>query len=191
MTQRPPSSNTQALRQRALRLLATREHSRAQLLRKLEQSQARRKRIGAARPPASDDIARIVQELAEAGWQSDARYAEALVRRLTGQASRRFIQNKLAEVGIARDVAETALAELDQDDATAAAELWQRRFGAPPRDEKDRRRQIRFLLARGFHLSEAFRIVPPAVTPSGRAFAADGPTEDMTDGPTNVPEDPP
>jgi regulatory protein len=190
MSQRPPSSTSDTLRQRALRLLATREHSHAELLRKLEQSRARRARANAGKTATSDDIARIVRELAQAGWQSDARYAEALVRRLTGQASRRYIQNKLAEVGIGRDVAEAALAELDQDDAAAAAALWQRRFGAPPRDEKDRRRQIRFLLSRGFHLSEAFRIVPPAVTPSGRTRAVDGPTQAMTDDPTDAPEAP-
>ncbi len=170
MVSRAPSSDASALRQKALRLLATREHSHAELLRKLEQSRARRARhtrTDDGGRAASDEIARIVQDLAREGWQSDARYAEALVRRLTGQASRRYIQSKLAEVGIARDVAEAALAELHQDDATAAAALWQRRFGAPPRDEKDRRRQIRFLLSRGFHLSEAFRIVPSASASAG------------------------
>lgn len=167
MTPRSPQSDASALRQKALRLLATREHSHAELLRKLEQSRARRARADAGGRATSGEIARIVQDLALAGWQSDARYAEAFVRRLTGQASRRYIQSKLAEVGIARDVAEAALAELDQDDATAAAALWQRRFGAPPRDEKDRRRQIRFLLSRGFRLSEAFRIVPSASAAAG------------------------
>lgn len=172
MTPRSPPSDASALRQKALRLLATREHSHAELLRKLEQSRARRARADAGGRATSDEIARIVQDLALAGWQSDARYAEALVRRLKSQASHRYIQSKLAEVGIARDVAEAALAELDQDDATAAAALWQRRFGTPPRDERERRRQIRFLLSRGFHLSDAFRIVPAASTSAGVAANA-------------------
>ncbi|MFN3630305.1 MAG: regulatory protein RecX [Casimicrobiaceae bacterium] len=167
MSPRSPAPNAADLRQKALRLLATREHSHAELLRKLEQSRARQARGDVEHAATSDEIARIVHELAQAGWQSDARYAEALVRRLAGRASRRYIENKLAEAGISREVAQAALAEFEQDDATAARTLWQRRFGVPPRDEKDRRRQIRFLLSRGFHLSDAFRIVPAASVATG------------------------
>ena len=151
------------LRNKALRLLTTREHSREELLRKLAQSKVSRTREEARAPkPAKDDIATLVDGLAAQGWQSDERYAEAIVRRLTGQASRRFIGEKLAQAGIKKDVAATALEVLEQDEMAVARALWTRRFGDVPKDDKDRQRQIRFLLSRGFHLGDAFKLVPRA-----------------------------
>ena len=153
------------LRNKALRLLTTREHSREELLRKLAQAKVRRSREEAKAPkPDKDDIASLVDDLTVQGWQSDDRYAEAIVRRLTGQASRRFIGEKLAQAGIKKDVAATALEALEQDDVEVAKALWTRRFGDTPKDDKERQRQIRYLLSRGFHLGDAFKLVPRAET---------------------------
>jgi regulatory protein len=161
------------LRNKALRLLTTREHSREELLKKLERSRtnaARRQPQQSKKskpteddpdPSNKDDIERIVAQLTAEGWQSDDRYADAMVRRLTGQASKRFIAGKLAQAGIKKDDAETALAQLVQDDFEAATALWKRRFGDTPRDDKERQKQIRYLLVRGFGLGDAFKIVPP------------------------------
>jgi regulatory protein len=165
------------LRNKALRLLTTREHSREELLKKLERSRTNAARRApktsnsaehASSPANKDDIERIVAQLTAEGWQSDDRYADAMVRRLTGQASRRFIAGKLAQAGINKDDAETALVQLVQDDIEAAAALWKRRFGETPNDDKERQKQIRYLLVRGFGLGEAFKIVPPPkkITPS-------------------------
>jgi regulatory protein len=165
------------LRNKALRLLTTREHSREELMRKLAQARARRARDETLAPkPDRDDIAHLVDDLAAQGWQSDDRYAEAIVRRLTGQASRRFIAEKLAQAGIKKDVAANALEALDQDEREVAQALWARRFGDTPKDDKDRQRQIRFLLSRGFHLGDAFKIVPkaPSVAPPPRTSGVVG-----------------
>lgn len=161
-----PATQTQKLRNRALRMLTTREHSREELMRKLAQAKARNARRfnepqdRDAERTAKDDIEALVDQLAAQGWQSDERYAEALVRRLGGQASRRYIADKLAQVGIKKEVAANAIESLEQDDRDVAQTLWNRRFGEPPKTDKERQRQIRFLLSRGFHLSDAFRIVP-------------------------------
>lgn len=166
----------QKLRNKALRLLTTREHSREELLRKLAQARARR--VSQDREAAGerkDEIERIVDELAAAGWQSDERYAEAMVRRLAGQASRRYIADKLAEAGIKKDAATLALEALEQDDAEVAQTLWQRRFGGEvPADDKTRQTQIRFLLTRGFHLGDAFKIVPRAPVAATEAAGRNG-----------------
>ena len=156
------------LRNKALRLLTTREHSREELLRKLAQAKVRRTREEAKAPkPDKDDIASLVDDLTAQGWQSDDRYADAIVRRLTGQASRRFIGEKLAQAGIKKDVAATALEALEQEqaDVEVAKALWTRRFGDTPKDDKERQRQIRYLLSRGFHLGDAFKLVPRAAAP--------------------------
>ncbi len=161
-----PKESAQKLRNKALRMLTTREHSREELMRKLAQAKARNARRVAeshdrdSDRAAKDDIELLVDQLAAQGWQSDERYADALVRRLGGQASRRYIADKLAQVGIKKEVAEVALETLEQDDRDIARALWERRFGASPTSDKERQRHIRFLLSRGFHLSDAFKIVP-------------------------------
>ena len=58
-----------SLRSRALSLLARREHSRAELERKLADHVAE-----------GEDVASILDELAAKGWLSDARYAEQASR---------------------------------------------------------------------------------------------------------------
>ncbi len=165
-----PAEAAQKIRNKALRLLTTREHSREELLKKLERSRTNAARRAPKKsnavddttdPSAHDDVERIVAQLTAEGWQSDDRYADAMVRRLTGQASKRFIAGKLAQAGIKKDDAETALVQLVQDDFEAATALWKRRFGDTPDDDKQRQKQIRYLLVRGFALGDAFKIVPP------------------------------
>ena len=165
------------LRNKALRLLTTREHSREELMRKLAQSKARRARNEAkAPPPAKDDISRLIDDLVAQGWQSDDRHAEAIVRRPAGPASRRFIEDKLAQTGIKKDVAQLALEALEQDENEVAKALWERRYGNVPSDDKERQKQIRFLLSRGFHLGDAFKIVPriPFPAPAPEVAIANG-----------------
>ena len=43
-----------------------------------------------------------------------------------------------------------------------ALTLWQRRFGQVPRDERDKARQVRFLLARGYSTSIALKVLRAA-----------------------------
>jgi hypothetical protein len=73
-----------------------------------------------------------------------------------------MIGEKLAQAGIKKEVAEIALEALEQDEKEVALALWTRRFGDVPKDDKERQRQIRFLLSRGFHLGDAFKLVPRA-----------------------------
>jgi len=181
MQAKPPSpTSSNALRQRALRLLAQREHTQEELRQKLEQIRSARAARTTSQPSThvpseapSDEVTRVIAELASEGWQSDARYAEALVRRLGNMVSRRYLAQKLAQLGIARETANAALATRESSDAEVARTLWERRFGRPPASDKERARQIRFLLNRGFQLSEAFRIVPQVEAQNKKAAAAD------------------
>ncbi|TAG78163.1 MAG: regulatory protein RecX [Burkholderiales bacterium] len=159
-------ADAKQLRNKALRLLTTREHSREELMQKLARAKQRaafRNAEEKSRETAQrqkDTIDSVVSELAAQGWQSDERYAEAMVRRLAGQASKRFIAEKLAQAGIKKDAAQIAIEVIEIDDFAAAAALWARRFGSAPLNDRERQRQVRYLVARGFHLSDAFKIVP-------------------------------
>jgi regulatory protein len=140
----PPKSKpdaASALRERALGLLARREHSQAELRRKLADPE----RDGA-------DLDALLEQLAAAGLQSDARYAEAFVhsRVLRGQGPLR-IRQELRQRGVAADLADSALAEAGVDWAEQLAAAYRKRFGsAPPGDRRDLARRARFLAQRGF-----------------------------------------
>jgi regulatory protein len=146
---RPPKS----LKARAVALLARREYSRAELRNKLVAG-------GAAR----DEAEGILDELAALGYLSDARFATALVAQKSGAMSRRAISASLKAKGVAADVASDALAASEVDDVDAMVALWLRKFGAPPSNDRDKARQVRFLQSRGFALSAIFRMLrnPPS-----------------------------
>lgn len=128
----PPS-----LKARAIALLAQREHSVAELRRKL-----------AARAQEGDDVDALLAWLQAQGYLSDARFAASRVQlRATGHGAAR-IRQELAQHGVALD-AETAQA-LRSSEFERARALWEKKFGAVAPDAAGRARQMRFLAARGF-----------------------------------------
>jgi regulatory protein len=137
-----------SLRARAIRLLARREYARAELQRKL-----------IAKGTEPGDVDRVLDELIEQGYLSDARYARAAVAHKAGAFGRHRIAEELKSKGIARADIEAALAEAGVDDEAALRALWQRRFGRAPVDERDKARQVRFLQSRGFALSAILKLL--------------------------------
>ena len=147
----------------AVRWLARREYSRAELAQRLRQ-----------RGVTVEDIERALDELAAAGYLSDARYAQAVVAQRAGHYGRRAIVHALKERGIGAGDAATALAPLaDSDEFADAQALWQRRFGKAPADDREKARHVRFLQSRGYSLSVALRVVRAAPGASGDDIDAD------------------
>lgn len=105
----------------------------------------------------------LLDELAALGYLSDARFARAEVTRKTGSYSRRAIAEALKAKGVAADTVAEALTTAEVDDTAAMIAIWQRRFRQPPRDEREKARQVRFLQSRGFALSAIFKLLrfPP------------------------------
>ena len=102
----------------------------------------------------------MLDELERAGYLSDARFASAVVRQKAGGYSKRAIAHALREKGVAAPAAQEALAALDGDDEFAQAlALWRRRFGKAPADEREKARQVRFLVSRGYATSVVFRVL--------------------------------
>src|SRR6476661_10983825 len=125
-------SSQPSLRARAMRLLARREHSRIELGRKLSNVAAE-----------GDDVEVLLDELAQKGWLSDARYAEQTVR----AKARRFGPLKVAHDLRAKGVADEAIAaafRVAGDDGAADIErVWRTRFSATPNNDRERARQVR------------------------------------------------
>lgn len=154
MAERRPQERAGAprtLRQRAIALLARREYARAELAARLLATGATREEV----EPVLDEIERL-------GYLSDARYAAVVVRSRAGSHARRAIAQSLRERGVAKEVANEALAAIDPDEFEHAKALWQRRFGTAPADDREKARQLRFLVARGFPASVAFRVLKAA-----------------------------
>ena len=137
----PLAAEQVALQQRALGQLARREHSRRELERKL------------ARAGASAELIRqVLDDLAERGLQSDARFAEALVsnRVRRGQGVAR-VRRELADRGVAAEVIDATCAGGGIDWQRRAREVCREKFGTGvPADRKEWARRARFLSYRGF-----------------------------------------
>ena len=143
-----------SLRQRALACLARKEWSRAELAARLMAGGGERAEIDA-----------LLDEFEQAGYLSDARFAAALVRSKTASRAPRAIQRELRERGVAPEVAQEALSALDPTSELERAQaLWARRFGMPPADERDKARQVRFLVARGYSPAIAYRVIKAAAS---------------------------
>jgi regulatory protein len=137
------------LKARAIAMLARREYARAELAARLAASGATR-----------DEMESLLDELQQLGLLSDARFAGALVRQKAASHATRAIARELRKRGVAKDVATAALAESGAGDELAAAQaLWQRRFGRAPADDREKARQIRFLVSRGYPAAIAYRVL--------------------------------
>ena len=133
---------------RALSFLSRREHSRSELARKLAPYAAE-----------AEDVEALLGALAAKGWQSDARYAEEVIR----SKARRFGPLKLTHLlrgkGVDDEAIAAGLRAAGIDGATSIEKVWKSRFRAAPADARERARQMRFLQGRGFALDEIVRFM--------------------------------
>lgn len=136
------------LRQRAVALLARREHSRAELARKLGRFAADAAEIDA-----------VLDELGRRKLLSDDRFAEARARSLGARVGAARLEYELRARGVdAAAIARvTAAARSSEIDRARAA--WQKRFGRAPAGAAERAKQARFLQSRGFSFEAIRRIV--------------------------------
>ncbi len=143
-----------ALKARALRLLSMREHSRAELARKL----------GAAAGDGNDGdgaaLDALLDRLEEIDLLSDVRFAESYVRSRQDRIGTQRLRLELKQRSVADAVIEAALAsEVGADDAARAHSVWQKKFGTLPANAREWAKQARFLQGRGFAADIIHRIL--------------------------------
>ena len=113
-----------------------------------------------AAAPIPAGVTRTLDALEQQGYLSDARFAHAVVAQKAGRYGKRAIAHALTQRHVESAAAQSALAALaNADELADATALWQRRFAGAPKDERERARHIRFLLARGYSLSLALKVV--------------------------------
>lgn len=141
--------NPAAVRRAAMDLLARREHGRMELSRKLR-----------SRGAPADLIEPALERLADEGLLSEARYLESFVRmRANAGYGPLRIREELTQRGLPREDVEQALRESGFDWNEQLREVWLRKFGELPSDQRERARQGRFLSYRGYPLDAIGRLL--------------------------------
>ncbi|OZA24608.1 MAG: recombination regulator RecX [Hydrogenophilales bacterium 17-61-9] len=134
-----PTPESSDLRERALRLLARREHSRAELARKL----------GAA-GFAREEIVLLLDAFEAKNWLSDQRFAESYVADHRARTGSVKLAYDLRQRGVSDSIIAAVLGDNRDSELERAREVWKKKFGAAPADAVEKARQTRFMLSRGF-----------------------------------------
>ena len=133
---------------RALGYLARREHSRAELRRKL-----------APHAESAEPLDRLLDELEAKKLLSDRRFTEVMARSRGARFGAARVKQELRARGVADPLVREAFAELSRTELQRARELWRRKFDAPPADAAELARRMRFLARRGFSAETIRRVV--------------------------------
>jgi regulatory protein len=136
---------------RAYRHLGQRDHSVAELRRRLERARTE---------PAVLEQALAI--LAEQGYLDDARYARMLVedrRSVDGWGEQR-IRARLQQAGIERDLIDQVLADGGRaGELAGATALLERRWRRPPTDDRERQRAFGQLIRMGYESEVAYEAI--------------------------------
>jgi regulatory protein len=140
-----------SLKGRALRLLSTREHSRAELQRKLEPFEQ-----------LAGTLEAVLDELQAKGFISEQRVLESVVHRRSAKFGATRIRQELLAKGLEPEAVAQAVQQLRQSELARAREIWRKKFDEPPADAAERAKQMRFLASRGFDGDTIRRVVSGA-----------------------------
>jgi regulatory protein len=138
-----------SLRERALRLLARREHARAELARKL-----------APHAESAQVLVALLDDLCARRLLSDERYVDMRMNARAARFGNARLAYELRTQGVCDELVTAALAATE-DELTRARQVWQRKFGDAPKadDVAARAQQTRFLMSRGFSGATIRRVV--------------------------------
>lgn len=128
-----------SLKGRALRYLAAREHSRAELERKLQPHEE-----------TPGQLAQVLDELQAKDFISEARVVDSVIHRRAGRFGASRIKYELQNKGLGAEAVAEAVNRLKGSELERAREIWRKKFDGPAPDAAGRAKQMRFLAARGF-----------------------------------------
>ena len=140
-----------SLKGRALRYLSAREHSRAELTRKL-----------AAHAETPEQLEQVLDELQAKDFISEARVADSVVNRRAAKFGAARVRHELQRKGLSPELIADAMGGLKATELSRAREVWRRKFTEPASDAAGRAKQMRFLAARGFGTDVIRRVVAGA-----------------------------
>jgi regulatory protein len=131
-----------------LQLLSQREHSRTELERKL-----------AVHETTPGELAQALDELQARDFINEGRVIESVINHRSGKLGAARLKQELATKGLGGEAVAQALAALKDSELERAREVWQKKFGEPAQDPRERAKQARFLLTRGFAAEVVSRVL--------------------------------
>lgn len=142
------ATTTLSLTGRALRLLSGREHSRAELERKLAKFEEE-----------PGQLAKVLDTLAAKDFINEGRVVESVIHRRSAKLGASRIKQELQQKGLEPEAVAIAVDRLRASEVERAREVWRKKFGQPPVDASERAKQMRFLASRGFGGDTIHRVV--------------------------------
>ena len=136
------------LKAKILDLLSRRDYSYRELQTKLQKY--------------SDDlelIKRLLDEMVAKKFINEERYIENFIytksKKFGSQKVKYLLQNKVNDQSLVNQI----YAESQIDEFKLAQQIWQRKFASPATESKERAKQIRFMLSRGFSLELILKLM--------------------------------
>jgi regulatory protein len=129
-------------------LLSSREHSRAELERKLAHYEEE--------PGA---LATVLDTLAAKDFINEGRVVESVLHRRSAKLGTQRIKQELQAKGLEPEAVAEAVDKLRASEVDRAREVWRKKFGTPTKDAAERGKQMRFLASRGFGGDTIHRVV--------------------------------
>jgi regulatory protein len=108
------------------------------------------------------EIDKALDDLQAKGLLSDQRAADALLLAKAPRYGSRRLKQLLQAKSLDADLVSSTLGRARSTEFDRALAVWQRRFGAPPVDLREHARQQRFLAARGFEAAIITRVLKQA-----------------------------
>lgn len=136
MKSRPEQAHS--LKARALKYLARREYSCAELWRKLQPY-----------AECSDQLSQLIDELVSDGYLSDQRAGQQIIRSYQQRYGLLRIRQMLDSRQIDPELVADELEQLSQQQLELARQIWQKKYTVAD-SMKEQARQMRFLQSRGF-----------------------------------------
>ena len=143
--EKPAPDSPAELKARALRYLVRREHSRAELERKL-----------APHAESKEAVRNVLDQLLSKKQQSDQRFAEERARVL----SRKFGAARIRQDLKARGIADEVIGSVSSiDELERAKAILERKYREPATTREERAKRMRFLQGRGFSYEIITRVL--------------------------------
>lgn len=139
-----------ALKAKAVGLLAIREYTRAELLKKLSPL---------AQTPEA--LVAVLDELEKGGWQSDERFAAAFGHHKSHKQGAALVAQGMRQKGVSDALIAQTLQNLSATEQTRAHSVWEKKFAREgrPNDARSWARQARFLASRGFGSADIRKVL--------------------------------
>lgn len=133
---------------RGIRYLSMREHSEAEIRKKLH-------------PYAEneDDLNHVILQLKNKNFLSNERFSDSLIYKKANTLGNHRIAHELRKHDLDPEIISKHLLNLKKSESKRAYEVWLKKFGTLAKEPKDLAKQIRFMVSRGFDQELVYRIV--------------------------------